>query len=63
MIIDNIYLIQIMVTIIFVVVFCIFDIKTGVVPNRLNYILLAFGFLSNLLLTIITTNIKFILFS
>lgn len=63
MIIDNIYLIQIVVTIIFTVVFCIFDIRTGIVPNKLNYVLLAFGFLSNLFLTIITTNIKFILFS
>ena len=63
MIIDDICLIQIMVTIIFCVVFCIFDIKSGIVPNRLNYVLLAFGFISNLILTIITGNIKFILFS
>ncbi|WP_407381659.1 prepilin peptidase [Methanobrevibacter sp.] len=63
MIIDNIYLIQILVTIVFCVVFCIYDIKTGVVPNRLNNLLLAFGFSSNLILTIITGNVKFIFFS
>ena len=63
MIIDDICLIQITVTIIFCIVFCIFDIKSGIVPNRFNYVLLAFGFMSNLILTIITGNIKFILFS
>lgn len=63
MILDDIYLIQIIVTIIFCIVFCFYDIKKGFLPNRLNYILAAFGFASNLILTIITGNVKFIFFS
>lgn len=63
MILDEIFLIQIIVTIVFCIVFCCYDIKKGYLPNRLNYILVAFGFISNLILTIITTNIKFIFFS
>ena len=63
MILDGIYLIQIIITLIFSIVFCFYDIKKGFLPNRLNYILTAFGFASNLILTIITSNIKFIFFS
>ena len=63
MILDDIYLIQISITLIFCIVFCFYDIKRGFLPNRLNYILAAFGFASNLILTIITGNVKFIFFS
>ncbi|MEE1157094.1 MAG: A24 family peptidase [Methanobrevibacter sp.] len=63
MILDDIYLIQIVITIIFCIIFCFFDIKRGFLPNKLNYILVAFGFLSNLILTIITGNVKFIVCS
>lgn len=63
MILDEIFLIQIIITIVFCIVFCFYDIKKGYLPNRLNYILAAFGFMSNLILTIITGNVKFIFFS
>ena len=63
MILDDIYLIQVVITIIFCIIFCFFDIKEGFLPNKLNYIFVAFGFLSNLALTIITGNVKFIVFS
>lgn len=63
MILEDIFLIQIIVTIIFCIVFSVYDIRRGYIPNKLNYILLAFGFLSNLALTILSGNVKFILFS
>ena len=63
MILDYIFLIQIIFTLIISVIFCFFDIKKGFLPNKLNYILTGFGFISNLILTIITTNVKFIFFS
>lgn len=63
MILDEIFLIQIIITILFCIVFCFYDIKKGYLPNRLNYIFAAFGFMSNLILTIITGNVKFIFFS
>lgn len=63
MILDIIFSIQIAVTIIFCVFFSIHDLKKGFVPDKWNYILLGFGIISNLILTVYTTNIKFILFS
>lgn len=63
MILDDIYLIQIIFTLVISIVFCFFDVKKGFLPNKLNYILVAFGFVSNLLLTVMTGNIKFIFFS
>ena len=63
MILDYIFLVQIIFTLIISIIFCFYDVKRGFLPNRLNYILAAFGFLSNLILTIITANIKFIFFS
>lgn len=63
MILDYIFLVQIIFTLIISVIFCFYDVKRGFLPNKLNYILAAFGFMSNLILTIITANIKFIFFS
>ena len=63
MILDDIYIIQIVTTIAFCIAFCIFDIKKNYVPDELNYMLIAFGFTSNIILTLITSNVKFILFS
>ena len=63
MILDGIYLIQIIITLIFSIVFFFFYVNMCFLPNKLNYILAAFGFMSNLILTIITANIKFIFFS
>ena len=40
-----------------------FDVKFNEIPDRLNYSLIIFGLLSNLFLTIISTNIKFIIAS
>ena len=63
MILDDIFLIQVIITIVFCAIFCFFDVKKGFLPNRLNYILVAFGFISNMILSILTSNVKFIFFS
>ena len=63
MILEDIFLIQIIVTIVFCIVSSVFDVKKGIVPDKLNYFLVCFGIISNLILTVISTNIKFILFS
>ena len=63
MILDEIFLVQIVITVLFTIVFCFYDVREGFLPNKLNFILAIFGFLSNLILTIITANIKFIFFS
>ena len=63
MILDEIFLVQIVITILFTIIFCFYDVKEGFLPNKLNFILMIFGFVSNLILTIITGNIKFIFFS
>lgn len=63
MILDEIFLVQIVITILFTIIFCFYDVREGFLPNKLNFILMIFGFVSNLILTIITGNIKFIFFS
>ena len=63
MIFSSIILIQIVVTILFCVCAVIYDVKYNIVPERLTCILLFFGIISNLILSIITNNIKFILAS
>ena len=63
MILDDIFLIQIIISIIFCAIFCFFDIRRGFLPNKLNYLFVIFGFSSNLILTIMTANLKFIIFS
>ena len=63
MIINNIFLIQIAVTILFSILAAFYDIKSSIVPNKLNFSLLFFGIVSNLILSVITNNIKYILAS
>ena len=63
MILSVIFLIQIVVTILFCIWAAILDLRCCVVPAKLTYSLMAFGLVSNLILTIITGNIKFILAS
>ncbi len=63
MILEDIYLIQIIVTVLFCFIFSIFDVKKGYIPDKCNYFLISFGLISNLILTIISANIRFILFS
>ncbi len=58
-----IFLIQIAVTIVFSIIASIYDIKRNIIPNNLNYALLIFGLVSNLMLSLISNNIKFILAS
>ena len=60
---SSIFLIQIIVTILFSILATIFDLKKNFVPDWLNNLLLAFGLSSNLILTIVTSNVKFILAS
>ena len=58
-----IFLLQITVTILFCILATIFDVKKGIVPDLLTGNLLIFGFISNVLLAIISSNIKYILAS
>ena len=58
MIINTIFLIQIVVTILFSILAAFYDIKSSIVPNKLNFSLLFFGIVSNLILSVITNNIK-----
>ena len=58
-----IFLIQIVITVLFSIMAAIYDVKRNIVPDNLNYLLMFFGLLSNLILSIISNNIKFILAS
>lgn len=58
-----IFLIQIIITVLFSIMAAIYDIKRNIVPDWLTYSLLFFGIISNLILTLISTNVKFILAS
>lgn len=60
---STVFLIQIIVTILFSILASIYDVRKGFVPDLLNYLLIIFGLASNLILTLITSNIKFILAS
>lgn len=60
---STIFLIQIAITILFSVCATIFDVKKGFVPEVLCYILMLFGLGSNMILSLISNNIKFILAS
>ena len=58
-----IFLIQIIVTIIFAILASIFDIKKGFIPDWLNYLLIFFGLTTNIILSLITNNLKYFLAS
>lgn len=58
-----IFLVQIIVTSLFCCLVAIFDVKTGIISNKLNFSLLIFGLISNLFLSVLSTNIKYILCS
>ena len=58
-----IFLVQIIVTSFFCCLAAIFDVKTGIISNKLNFSLLIFGLISNLFLSVLSTNIKYILCS
>lgn len=58
-----IFLVQIIVTFLFCCLAAIFDVKTGIISNKLNFSLLIFGLISNLFLSVLSTNIKYILCS
>ena len=60
---SSIFLIQIMVTVLFSILASIFDVRKGFVPDWLNNLLVAFGLVSNLVLTFLSSNVKFILAS
>lgn len=63
MIVSTVFLIQIIVTVLFAILASILDIKRGFVPDLLNYLLIFFGLASNLILSLITGNLKFFLAS
>lgn len=54
---------QISITILFCIMAAIFDVKDGIIPNWLTRFLLIFGFISNLILSLFSSNIKYILAS
>lgn len=56
-----IFLLQIIITMLFCILAVIFDVKKGFVPDMLTDNLLVFGFVSNVLLAIFSSNIKYIL--
>ena len=58
-----IFLIQIIITMLFSIIAAIYDVKCNVVPNLVTYGLLFFGLISNLLLSLVSSNLKFILAS
>ena len=58
-----IFLFQVIITVLFCILATIFDVKDGIVPNRLTWGLLFFGLISNLILAWFLSNIKFILAS
>lgn len=58
-----VFLIQIIVIILFSILASIFDVRKGFVPDRLNYFLIIFGISSNLILTLVTSNVKYVLAS
>lgn len=60
---SSIFLIQITITILFAIMAAIYDIKRNIVPDWLTLSLLFFGIISNLILTFVSTNVKFILAS
>ena len=60
---STIFLIQIIITVSFCVLASNCDIRNNYVPEKLTYVLLFFGLVSNLILSIFSNNIKFILAS
>ena len=56
-------LFQISNTVLFCIMAAIFDVKDGIIPNWLTRFLLIFGFISNLILSLFSSNIKYILAS
>lgn len=56
-------LFQISITVLFCIMAAIFDVKEGIIPNWLTRFLLIFGFISNLILSLFSSNIKYILAS
>ena len=56
-------LFQISITVLFCIMAAIFDVKDGIIRNWLTRFLLIFGFISNLILSLFSSNIKYILAS
>ena len=59
----TIFLIQITITILFSIMAAIYDVRDNIVPDVLTYSLLFFGLFSNIVLSLISNNLKFILAS
>lgn len=58
-----VFLFQISITVLFCAVAAILDVKNGIVPDLLTIVLLVFGVMSNLILSLYSTNVKYILAS
>ena len=59
----TIFLIQITITILFSIMAAVYDVRDNIVPDVLTYSLLFFGLFSNMVLSLISNNLKFILAS
>ena len=60
---STIFLIQILITILFSICAAIFDVRRNYVPDLLCHVMVVFGLGSNLILSLISGNVKFILAS
>lgn len=60
MIYTTIFLIQTVVTLFFCFIASIFDIKRNIIPDKLSLFLIIFGIISNLILSALTSNIKYV---
>ena len=57
---STIFFIQIIITLFITLCAAIYDVKRNYIPNNLNYLLIFFGISSNLILSVISKNLKFI---
>ena len=58
-----IFLIQIVITVLFSIMAAVYDVRRSIVPDWLTNSLMFFGLISNLIVTLISSNVKFILAS
>lgn len=63
MLLEYIFIIQVFTTVAFCILASYYDIKKGIIPDKISLFLIAFGLISNLILSFLTNNIKHILAS
>lgn len=60
MVYDYIFIIQVVIAIIFCIIASYYDIKKGIIHDKISLFLIIFGIISNLVLSLLTNNIKYI---